>query len=113
MSELAGDVADVVAKVHRTKRDRRAVVADQVFDQDGNAGEWSIGPVRSLVASPVEALPDHGIDVRVHRLDSDGGCVDELAGLHLSCGHQPGEANGVVGVVVAEGVHRVNHTSSA
>jgi len=107
MPELAGHLPDVVAKEHRTKRDRRAVVADQVFDQNRNACERSAGSVRSLVPSLVEALPDHGIDGRVHGLDSEGGRVDQLAGLHLSCGNQAGEANGVVVVVVAEGVHGV------
>ena len=69
----------------------------QVLQQEGHAPERAVGQVggRRLLAGPVEALVDDGVELRVQGLDAGDGGVDQLERRRLAAADQVGLGHGV------------------
>jgi hypothetical protein len=86
-------------RAQRPEAERRGLTRDraaQIFVQDRHAAEWAIGQVAlGLLPRSIEPCPDHGIQLRVDRLNRGYGRRCQLFGAHLAAADQIGLCGGV------------------
>ncbi len=81
------------------------LLTPEVLEQERHAPERAVGELTLRVsARPIELPVDHGVDLRIKRLDPGDRRLDELARVHVALGHELGEPGGVV--VVEEIAHQ-------
>jgi hypothetical protein len=94
----------------RPEAERRGLARDhaaQILVQDRHAAERAIGQVAvSLEPRRVEPCPDHGIQLRVDRLNPGDGSFCQLFGTHLTAAHK-------IGLCGGDQPYRLSHATNA
>jgi len=105
IGELGGERASEVPEEHRPEGDGLARFDHEVLDEDRDPPKRTVGQGLDLGEGRLEAPGDHGVEGRIDGLDPFPSGSDELGGVDRALRDERGEADGVVAVVVGEGLH--------